>query len=460
MLNGAGIQRSILGLIVLGMFLCQSQAAGAKAGDLDRAFGQRGKAITRVDTGPGWFGVAVQIAAGPDGELLVLRGTTFLRYLPGGRLDRSFGSGGRSKVEVPGFDLSVSDFDVDSRGRAVVFGTATDLSRLLSPYTSSYPAGALFLSFATVIRYTAAGNLDPTFGGGDGIVTTNFGLPAFPGTAEPSVTAGAGIVDSEDRPVLIGGKGEIASPCAGHSYYDDFDKLLARLTSAGELDVSFGGGDGIAFLEGIDEVSDMAIGEGGALTVAAHPDEPCGLDFALLRMHRNGGPDHTFGGDGAHRYRLGSPERVVLDRFGRIYVQTEGIVRLKADGDVDRTFGRRGVATVHLPGGQSGAGLAAVDPAGRPLLVGTLTFRAKQRGPTRERLRRRFVVIRLNATGRPDRGFGHRGWTMTSFGRFSSASARDALIDRNGRLVVAGAVNRPDLDPTGGVALARYLLGP
>ncbi len=396
-------------------------------------------------------------------------GQELVKYLPDGKIDRSFGSGGRSKVEMPGFDLSVSDLGVDSKGRVVLFGTATDSGTSASFSTGSYPAGALFLSFATVIRYTAQGRLDPTFGGGDGIVMTDFGLPPLPGATASAVGASAGIVDNEDRPVFIAKKGEIASPCAGHSYFDYLDRLTARLTPAGELDVSFGGG-GVTFLAGIDNVSDIALGANGAVSIVGTQEESCpdGREFALLRLGRNGVLNRSFGQEGMRRYRRGLPGAMALHR-GSAYVQAEGIMRLSANGDVDRTFGRRGVATVHLPDGLTGArvltaqteaGLVAVDPAGRPLLIGMLTFRPKDRGPTGERLRRRLLVGRLDMSGRPDRSFGRRGWTVTNFGRFSSVRASDALIDRRGRLVVAGVLNRPDLDPTGGFSLSRYLLAP
>jgi uncharacterized delta-60 repeat protein len=457
----SAIRFSILAAALTALLLHFSSRAEARPGDLDPSFARGGKAVTALDMGTSWFTATSLIAEAPKGALVAIAGDKLIRYELGGRIDRGFGTEGLAKIEVPGFDFSVSDLAVDSAGRAVVFGTATDYGTLLSPYTSSYPAGAAFLSYATVIRYTATGGLDPTFGGGDGIETTDLELPAFPGTTEPSVNAGAGIVDGEDRPVLIGGQREVASPCEGHSHYADFDKLIARLTPAGDLDVSFGGGDGITFLEESDEVSDIAIGAGGRLSVAANPQAfSCDHDFALVRLGPNGGLESSFGRSGIRHYRQGASGRIAIDRFGRTHVQAEGVVRLDPQGDLDATFGRRGRATIDAPGNQSGAGLVAVDSRGRPLLAGTVTFRPQERGSSPDRLRRRFTVIRLDTTGKPDRSFGHRGWVVTRFGRFSTASARDGLIDSKGRLVVSGVVERADLEPTGGIAIARYRLTP
>lgn len=480
----------MLALTALGAFLAPTQAAAANAGSLDRSFGQRGKVIAPLGEGLGWYSAGAQIAEGPDGELLVLRqgnapgGETLVRYLANGRLDRSFGSGGFSKVEVPGFDLAVSDLAIDSRGRIVVFGTATDYGAIVA--NPGPIVGPLYRSFATVVRYRQDGALDQSFGDGDGVVTTDFNLPAAPGATGPAATGGTGAIAAGDRPVLVAGDHETWACSATTAGYESVDRLIARLTSAGEPDPSFGGGDGTVPLNGtVNRVADIVLA-GGKVALAAGLDDPCDDDrnFTLIRLQRNGAFDDSFGGDGVQRYRLSSPGQLAIDRFGRTYMQAmgvvrygsgrtyvigRGIVRLAPDGHLDLGFGHRGVVTVNVPayltgdrlvGFQSQVALAAVDSAGRPLLTGTLTFRPKDRGSAKERLRRRFLVARLDASGRPDRSFGHRGWVVTDFGRFSSASARDALLDRRGRLVVAGVVNRPDLDPTGGIALARYLLAP
>jgi len=471
-------RRFICILATMGVLFAAPQAARAHPGALDRSFGPGGKVVTKTDLGPGgWYASSAHVAQGPKGSLVVLATNSFvenssqelIRYLPDGRIDRSFGSRGRTKVEVPGFDLSVSDLAVDAKGRTVVFGGASDGTIIAPAGPLNSNSGPLFRQLAAVLRFDVHGDLDPAFGGGDGILTTDFGLPpqaGYPGqgnATEAAVTSGAGTIDSEDRPVLVGGMPEGFSVCEGRGYsYKVIDKLIARLTPAGELDASFGEGDGISPLDGVERVSDIALGGRGRLTFAAAPQEPCpkGRDFTVTRLRRNGALDRSFGGDGTRRYRLGSPGRLLLDRLGRMYVATEqGTVRLAPGGDIDRAFGKRGIATVSLTGEQSGVGLTAVDSHGRPLLAGTLTFRPKHRGPTGERLRRRFVVTRLDLTGEPDRAFGNRGFVVTGFGRFSNASARDGLIDDAGRLVLTGVTNRADLEPNVGLALARYRLG-
>jgi uncharacterized delta-60 repeat protein len=481
--------RPLLGLLLVAVVLGPAQAAAAKAGALDRTFGQRGKVISPLRGGLGWHSAGALIAEGPDGELLVLRqanapgGQTLVRYLPNGRLDPSFGSGGFSKVEMPGFDLAVGDLEVDSRGRAVLFATAFDRGTVVveGEQTSGSYVPPLHRSLATVVRFNRNGALDRSFGGGKGIFMTDFGLARPTG---PAVSGGAATIDSEDRPVFVAGTFELFSFCEGRgSTYEPVPRLTARLSADGQPDASFGGGDGMVPLEGVETISDIALAERGKLTLVGAADERCDdRSFVLLRLHQNGALDHSFGGNGQGRYRFGSPGQLAIDRLGRTYVQAtgvvlygpggpqmtgKGIVRLAPGGALDRSFGRRGIAAVEVPANltgerqlafQSGVSLTAVDSAGRSLLTGTLTFRPKDRGPAKERLRRRFLVTRLGTSGRADRSFGRRGWVVTGFGRFSSASARDALLDRRGRLVMAGVVNRPELDPYGGVALVRYLL--
>jgi hypothetical protein len=69
-----------------------------------------------------------------------------------------------------------------------------------------------------------------------------------------------------------------------------------------------------------------------------------------------------------------------------------------------------------------------------------------------------FVVARLLPSGKPDLGFGNRGWITTRFHRPLEVTSAQATLDPRGRLLVAGTVTKPHRE--GGFAIARYLLGP
>jgi hypothetical protein len=155
---------------------------------------------------------------------------------------------------------------------------------------------------------------------------------------------------------------------------------------------------------------------------------------------------------------MGEPDSAGSEK-GRIEIP---FWRLTPSGKRDRSFGRHGRAVAALPQLRyryepQSLNSLALDRRGRILTAGTFGVVVKKRGPIYKRIRGRFTAIRLTESGRPDRRFGKRGWTITRFGRRSDAIAKAAVIDARGRLIVAGTATRPNLEPTGGFALARYL---
>jgi uncharacterized delta-60 repeat protein len=456
---------TVLTTVVMVMALVAS-AAPARPGQLDRTFGARGKVTTAVDFGIGtfWAEVPVHLAGGPDGEIVISGQDQIARYLPNGRLDRSFGANGVVTIGgVEGLLFFVSDLAVDRTGRVVVFGTAIDNSVILEPAFLAYPTGALSPSYATIIRYLPDGSLDTAFGGGDGIVRTDFGIPPTPPYEQAVVKATTGAVDRWNRPVLIAGAIQVGSPCVGHSRFVRIDELIGRLTEAGDLDLSFGAGDGTTAIHGVTAVPNLVFGNRREIELAAFPYNECRgeASIALIRLTEGGEPDAAFGSVGARFYRRGGlPQRIAVDRFDRALVLAgQSVFRFKANGNLDHSFGRGGEAAVNLPNNQSELNDLAVDARGRPLIVGTLVFRGKRPGPRYKSSRRWITVIRLRADGKPDRRFGSRGWVATRVGRRSDAVGAEAFVERGERLVVGGTAISPDLRPTGGFALARYRLG-
>ena len=116
----------------------------------------------------------------------------------------------------------------------------------------------------------SAGDLDTTFGGGDGKVITDL------------VTADNDAV----RAVAIQADGKIV--VAGYSNgsgNDDF--ALARYTTSGVLDTTFGGGDGIVTTDIVTADADyaqaVAIQADGKIVVAGTSDNGTNIDFTLAR---------------------------------------------------------------------------------------------------------------------------------------------------------------------------------
>jgi uncharacterized delta-60 repeat protein len=254
----------------------------------------------------------VLAAPGSAGNLLVLAGGTLRQLLPDGRVDRDFGAGGAVALAGPaGLRLLISDLALDHEGRIVVFGTGENP---FLPAEMNPPRGvptAVHESHAVVLRLTPGGGLDPSFGNG-GYVVTDLGL-APPGSNRPWTRGGHGLVDSKDRPVFVGGDYswhcESASSCLRPTPQD---AVIARLTPDGELDPSFGEGDGVAPIDVSGTVAALAETPGRAVLVSASrtqdvPPGPPVEEGVVIRMDGDGRPDATLGPAGAEVVPCASP---------------------------------------------------------------------------------------------------------------------------------------------------------
>jgi len=446
----------IVGLVALALL---PAAASARPGALDPDFGENGRVVTQTDLGS--HSPAVSVAEGPQGTIVAAAGKTVFRYLSDGSLDPTFGEGGRVTVPDPeGLPFTRSDLAVDTEGHVFLIGSVEvpDIWVPVNYISRTNP------TLAAVIRYTSEGQLDPTFGGGNGFLITDFGQPSPYQAGVPYSKAltrlTIGAVDRTGDLLAIVSEGEIVTHI--RSELAMTPKLIVRLTSAGELDPSFGGGDGVASETGLAALGDLVQDRDGALLVSGllggREGEAPGE--ALVRLTPDGSIDKSFGRVGTSSSLLVGPlSGLAIDRFDRIVaLGGRGLVRLTHSGEPDRRFGLHGRASVRLPGESSVTSLA-VEPSGHILLAGTQAIQVGESKTPPYQYRRSFTVIRLNSHGKPDRRFGHRGWASTRFGKDSSAASEDAFIDADNQLVVAGTVARPDLAPTGGIALARYRLG-
>jgi uncharacterized delta-60 repeat protein len=366
---------------------------------------------------------AAAVAVARDGKLLVAGVSgrqhygdfTLARYTSGGRLDRSFGTGGKVVTIFGARGVAVaSSLAIRPDGKILVGGSA------------SIPRERY--SGAVVVRYTAAGNLDRTFGRNGKLLTRGSRVPGG---------ANALALQADGKLVVAGtGGGGFA---------------LARYTQRGRLDRSFGrGGTVVTTFGGTSSIAQAfaaAIQPDGKIVVAggATPSDRVQIKFALARYTPDGTLDRRFGNRGRVVTKVGvfDTEAVdlVIQADGKLVVTGKAVagrgvgfalVRYSADGKLDPSFGRGGIAY--------GAGTAhalAIQRDGKLVTAGSAMGRY-----------RKFWLVRFQSDGIVDESFGRRGKRSTDFGAGAIASA--VAIRPDGRIVAAGTVASRDF------ALAGY----
>ena len=440
-------------------------AAQPPPGTLDPAFAGNGWTITPPGAG------GVELAAAPDGSLMLatVSPTRLLRLRPDGAVDRGFGDDGRLTIgERAGAEGSrfryfhAANIAVDGRGRVLVFGRQ---GRGDHEVEVSGDLRALPEINAVVFRFGADGRRDLSFGAGKGFIHSGFGLTSPYSSEVPLVSAMAGRVDSHDRPVLVAGVSSPYSGCYGKPSPLTQPRAVVRLTRSGLVDPSFGT-DGVSLIEGSSSSPGLALGGDDGLVVGAGRagdyTAHCRPGTTIYRLGRNGQRVGGFGADGSrvlqrlHLALLGRSGALILSR---VKGHTLELARLGRDGRRDLGFGHNGFVGIHPPfDARVQMRPAAVDKGGRILLAGGFVGSETLRSPTHPLRHSAFVIARLLPDGRPDPSFGDHGWAITRFPRPLEVNHVRAILDHQGRLLVAGTTETA-AKPAGGVLLARYLLG-
>ncbi|WP_374245141.1 DUF4347 domain-containing protein, partial [Zoogloea sp.] len=264
--------------------------------------------------------------------------------------------------------------------------------------------------------------------------------PSF-NAADYTAIVAAGAAADRGYATTIQGDGKIL--VAGYSSNgSNLDFLLMRYNVDGTLDTGFGGGDGIvttAVGSGDEEARAVAVQSDGRILVAGFTSNGLQRDFALVRYLANGSLDTGFGGgDGIVTTDIGSGTG---DEAWSMAVQSDGkivlgglsgtdlaVVRYNADGSLDTGFSGDGKLTLDIAGStDSGYGLA-LQSDGKIVQSGSAYV-----GPTLD-----FVVVRYNADGSVDTGFGGGDGIVTTAIGASYDIAQSVAIQSDGKVVAGG----------------------
>jgi uncharacterized delta-60 repeat protein len=416
---------AVLSLVLLSF----AMATRAASGNLDRLFGDRGKAVPSSPTAQVLFDAVVQ----PDGKI-VAAGMTYpadanfnflaYRFNADGSLDTTFGTNGRVTVEVSNKTDGARSVALQSDGKIVLGGYYSDASQQ---------------SQFAVVRLNTDGSLDNAFGE-QGIVRY-----VFAGN-------NGGIYNVAIQ--TVGGQERIIA--AGYKQAGAADFATIRLLPSGQLDNTFGvQGVRVTGLTGTfgDNQRGLAIQQidgQNKIVVSGYSLMNLGTsqrnDFVVIRYNEDGTPDTSFDTDGivvtqmANDAMLNSVAIQQVDGqnkivvAGKTYRSGHGIdfalARYNNDGSLDASFGEGGRAYVDFTGGDDEPKKVLVTPDNKIVATGFTSNNFVY-------LNKDFGAVRLNLGGTVDRSFASCG-TITSHFGYSSEIAWGSVLQQDGKLIMVG----------------------
>lgn len=412
---------------------------GGLPGAVDTSF-NGGAQLTSVGDGEDYaFAAAVQ----DDGKVVTVGRTAtvaggtdiaIVRHGRDGTLDTSFGNGGKVITAIaPGRGAD--------EARAVL--VQPDGKIVVGGYTDATGTDKDFL----VVRYHSDGTLDTSFGDG-GKRVTNIG-------------------DGTDQVYALARQPDgkiVAAGSAAFSQSTGQDFALIRYNADGSLDAGFGVGGKVTTAInsfGSNELIYAIVLQpvGGETRIVAVGGEGT---FIAARYTSTGMLDPEFGDGGKVRALfqsvIGSAESVTLTGDNKIVIAGHighefSLVQLNVDGSLDTAFGTEGRVVTPVSATNWDEATAVVRQADGKLLVGGWVYDGVSTNGN-------FVVLRYEADGTLDPGFGVAGQVITPVAPGGRSDSGRALVLQSDervptvRLVQAGEAT----DGSYKFALVRYWL--
>jgi uncharacterized delta-60 repeat protein len=396
---------------------------------------------------------ASNVAIQKDGKVVVVATTgpylastmTVRRFLPDGRADTGFGTGGTVVIPRAGLSESIG-LAIQDDGRIVAAATG-----------ASWGQGNIW-GWGLVARLSADGALDPTFSGGTATVDVPFSTP------------------SEFGALALAPGGKLVMAGSFTNGENDAGLMVARLDSDGTPDESFADGGMLlrhppgGYGYWTESVSAVAVRPDGAIIVGGglnYPSVFSGLPmsswFLLTKITPSGTFDTAFGDRGTVHTDIAGGSGPRDSSLTSMAVQSDGkivaagtarhsdggpsgygysgfaVARYLPDGRLDPGFGSSGIVVSLAPPSSRNGGLSyggasasavAVDAKGRIVTAGSAWgFLSLD-----------MTLARYTPTGLVDTTFGRSGWMKIE--RETDNDDISALaIQPDGAVVFAGSVD-------------------
>jgi uncharacterized delta-60 repeat protein len=409
------------GLALVGA-LALASVALALSGDLDSGFGTGGKATAPIGTGDDHAnGLAVQW-----NDKLLIAGRTdngvnddfgLARFNRDGSPDTNFGTGGTTTTTFGTDDDVATSVLVQENHKLVAGGWS---------YNGEKDVFA-------IARYNKNGTPDKPFGtSGDGKVVISFG----PGDDRAYASAFRLLPDNSFNLILAG-----SSDNGG-----TLDFAVARTKRDGTPDTVFSSNGKVRTVVGTGDSAANAVTvilKNGKVIAAGYASNGTDNDFALVRYQNGGQLDPDFGSAGITMTPIGSGSDVATAIAmqpvdGKLVVagytdngtdDDFALVRYAKNGIPDPTFGTGGIVTTPIGSGDDQAYAVTVQDDGKILVAGR-TWNGSDWD---------FALVRYNANGTPDSGFGTGGKVTTAFGTGDDGAVGVGIQKKKSRIVVAGS---------------------
>jgi uncharacterized delta-60 repeat protein len=403
-------------------------------GTNDTSFGTNGHVTVQFNGAT--TEVVSSVAIDPDTQKILVAGTitttdgqstdtafAVARLNADGSLDTGFNGSGEETVEVGGqatargattASVTLSTVALQDNGKVLLSGTV---------FTRQFQVANT--ESLVVVRLNKDGGVDTSFGSG--------GQASVPVAVAASNSAGAAapLAVGEDGKIVVAGTTGAPQGTAAANYF-----TVARLTSAGQLDTTFGTGGQTSFGFGTNldnEVTSVAVLGNGRVVVGGftRPDGSTGSnsDFALAKLNADGSLDTDFNGTGVQTlgFDLGGTN---ADQINALAVQDDGkilavgsavtatlsnvngdpvtsahfaLARFNKDGSLDSSFGAGGKVDFGYALGalaDDQATAVALAPDGRLIVAGSVSLNSIS--PEVDAM----AVARVLATGRPPESIG------------------------------------------------------